>query len=363
MTPALTLRQRLLRHPHRFDGLQALRLAELGPEEGEADAAPIAVEAQRDLAFAAAPVTAIRGDRLRVAFLGLTGPVGVLPQVYSEMVHATARLRNTAFAAFLDMFNQRLVTLFLQASEKYRLPILLQRSAVDWPARRSPGPLAPSTAVGFGNDPVSAAVLAVAGLGAPHLRGRMAVPDEVVLFYAGLFAARTRPAGSLQAMLADYLGTDVTVEQFAGRWVPVAPAEQTRLPGPGEPPGFTALGVDTVAGARVWDVQGSFRIVIGPVRATTMRALMPDQPLLRRLTDLVRVYAGPDLAFDIQVILHRDDVPALQLAGPDAPDAQDAPRLGWNTWAKHLPALEHKRDIILDPDLVRHPEFAAGGPR
>ena len=52
-----------------------------------------------------------------------------------------------------------------------------------------------------------------------------------------------------------------------------------------------------------------------------------------------------------QGILHRESVPDLQL---DPAAGQTAPRLGWNTWAKSLPALDHKRDIILDPDLVMH---------
>ena len=375
MRHAPRLAERLQTAPHRFDGLQAIRLAELGPPQtaGDGPPGPIHITAQTGLAFAPAPVPAVRSGpgrtRIRAAFLGLTGPLGVLPQVYSEMIHTAGRLRNAAFPAFFDLFTHRLATLFLHASEKYRLPLLVQRSLVDWPARRSPEPVAdlpprltepagPASEVArrIGRDPVSRAMLAVAGLGTPHLRGRMAIADEVVLYYAGLFAARTRPAQSLQAMLSDYLGLDVVVEQFAGRWLPVAAAEQTCLPRAGEPPRFCALGIDTVAGSRVWDVQSAFRIVVGPVDTAAMLDLMPDQPLLDRLVDLVRVYAGTDLLFDVQVILHRDSIPELQM---NAAAGQAAPRLGWNTWARSLPALDHSRDIILDPDLVSRSRTAA----
>ena len=106
-----------------------------------------------------------------------------------------------------------------------------------------------------------------------------------------------------------------------------------------------------MAGARVWDPQAVFRIVVGPVGWREMLALMPTGDLLRRLADLVRAYAGPDLAFDVQVILRREDVPDLHMrVGDDVA----APRLGWNTWAKGLPALEDKDDIILDPDRLAH---------
>ncbi len=400
-----TLAERLRGAPHRFEALHAIRLAELGmarlapatrmpgaagtapgrpvgdaeaadaPAQGGhvADAAahdeallpaapddtllpaptddvladPVRLEAVQGLAFAPAAVASLaeRGGRLhaRMAFLGLTGPLGVLPQPYSELVQKADRARNRAVSAFLDLFNHRLATLFVRAGEKYRLGLLLQHAASTAP-REAPPPAS-------GADPASRAMLALAGYGTPHLRGRMAVPDEVVLFYAGLFAHKQRPPAALRSMLCDFLGMDVRVEPFSGRWVPVAATEQSRLPRAGEPPRFVSLGVDAVAGGRIWDVQGAFRVVVGPVDTAGMRALMPDGPVLRRLVDLVRAYAGLDLEFDVQVILRADCVPDLAMPGPDAADVAP-PRLGWNTWAKSLPALADKADIILDPNLV-----------
>ena len=304
--------------------------------------------AVQGLAFAPSEAVSLSsgtvGATLRIAFLGLTGPLGVLPQIYAEMVQRADRLRNTSVSAFLDMFNHRLASLLVRGAEKYRLGLLVQRAATREPAAR-------------GADPASAAMLAIAGFGTPHLRGRLSVPDEVLLFYAGLFAGRNRPAGALQAMLADYLGLPVRVEQFSGRWVAVSPDEQTRLSGPGMPQQFGALGIDTVAGARIWDVSGNFRVVVGPVGRAAMRDLMPDRPGLRRLVDLVRAFAGPDLGFDVQVILRRDAVPDLALASLGDPDA---PKLGWNTWAQSLPALADKEDIILDPDLVMRARGSGG---
>jgi type VI secretion system protein ImpH len=355
-----TLAERLEAAPHRFDPLHALRLTELGMARLGTHAAPgvepTRIVAEQGLAFAPNPIVRVTrgpaGARVRTAFLGLTGPLGVLPQSYSELVQRADRLRNRALAAFLDMFNHRLTSLFLRAAEKYRLALLVQRSATAGSAVSEPG----ATPAGIGGDPVSSAMLALAGFGTPHLRGRMAVPDEALLYYAGLFTARTRPAGALQAMLSDYLEIPVMIEQFSGRWMPVAVGEQTRMPAAGEPARFATLDRDAVAGARVWDAQSAFRVVIGPVDHGQMLDLMPDQPLLRRVVDLVRVYAGVDLAFDVQVILHRDCVPDLCM---DVTDKAASPRLGWNTWAKSLPALEDRRDIILDPDVVMRPPAPA----
>ena len=182
-------------------------------------------------------------------------------------------------------------------------------------------------------------MLALAGFGTPHLRGRMTVEDEVVLFYAGLFAARLRPPGALRSMLADYLGMNVRIEPFSGRWVPVARASRPDCRA-GRAAAFTRLGVDTVAGGRCWDVQGNFRVVVGPVDRAGMRALMPDQPALRKLVDLVRAYAGLDLGFDVQVILHADSVPELEMAGPDGrrPAAAGLEHLG-QAACRHWPIV------------------------
>ncbi len=357
MTFPRTVRARLEAVPHRFDGLHALRLIELGAARLGTSAAPdqepARIAVQQGLVFAAAPIAAVdAGDgrtAVRTAFLGLTGPLGVLPQAYSELVAKAERLRNRSLAAFLDLFNHRFTSLFLRASEKYRLGVLVQRSLTPPPGLTN----STTNRTGIGSDPVSRAMLAAAGFGTPHLGGRLAVADEVILFYAGLFSARNRPAVALEAMLADYLRLPVALEQFSGRWLPIDPAEQTALPVGGFAAPFTRLGVDAVAGAQVWDPQAAFRIVVGPVGRADMLALMPTGDLLRRLVDLVRAYAGPDLAFDVQVILRREDVPDLHMQTADGPAS---PRLGWNTWAKGLPALEDKRDIILDHD--RLPPFA-----
>ena len=348
--PPATLAARLLAVPHRFDGAQAVRLAELGLARLGTDAPPAdemaRLEAVQGLGLAPAPVASVtqRGGRqhLRIAFMGLTGPLGVLPQPYSELVQKADRLRNRAVSAFLDMFNHRLASLFVRAGEKYRLGLLLQRAATEAPGRSDV--FAPQ------RDPASRAMLAIAGFGTPHLQERMAVEDEVVLFYAGLFASRLRPPARCRPCSPIISACLSASSRSADAGCPSPPPSSRGCRTPVRFPRFAALGVDAVPGARIWDVQGNFRVVIGPVDEAGMRSLMPDQPGLRKLVDLVRAYAGMDLGFDVQVILRADCVPDLEMqADPDAPGA---PRLGWNTWAKSLPALSDKDDIILDPDLV-----------
>jgi type VI secretion system protein ImpH len=89
-----------------------------------------------------------------------------------------------------------------------------------------------------------------------------------------------------------------------------------------------------VAGERVWDVQGMVRLRLGPLRREQFDALLPDRsPIAARkafflLCHLARLYVGPELDFDVQLVLRAADVPACQLAD----DGGLGPRLGWNTW-------------------------------
>ena len=331
-----TVGSRLRDAPHRFDPMQAVRVAENGgPAVGSA-AQPgdeaVRFATANTLAFAPAPLASAVTQEgqwtLRQAFLGLTGPLGVLPQVFSELVVGAERARNRSVAAFHDLFVHRLASLFVRAAGKYRHAPLVQADR----AR--------------GDDPISGAVLALAGFGTPHLRGRGSAPDAALLYFAGLFANRNRSAAGLEALLADYLSGPVRVLQFQERWITVPPEEQSALPGAGRAGQFNHLGLDSFAGARVRDAQGAFRVRVGPVRYPAFRALLPDGPALARLVDLVRLYCGPALAFDVQVVLAREDIPPTQLSA-DAP-----PRLGWATWAASLPALADSDALVLDPDQL-----------
>ena len=45
---------------------------------------------------------------------------------------------------------------------------------------------------------------------------------------------------------------------------------------------------------------------------------------------LTRLYLGPELDFDVQLVLRAREVPWCRLA----PSGADGPRLGWNTWVR-----------------------------
>src|SRR5205823_10579963 len=120
------------------------------------------------------------------------------------------------------------------------------------------------------------------------------IDDLALLYYAGFFAQRPHNAANLRTLVADYFRLPVAVEQFRGQWLAIPATGQTRV---GE---FGTLGVDAVAGERVWDVQSRFRVRLGPLNYDQFEDLLPDTaPIVPRKTfflvaQLVRLFAGSE---------------------------------------------------------------------
>jgi type VI secretion system protein ImpH len=254
-----------------------------------------------------------QGDGLpdvTVGLMGLTGPSGVLPRYYSEVVTQTVRSRSTALRDFLDVLAHRFVAFFAGAGIKYR-PARAAEAAL---LRSPPAP-----------DRVTQVLLALTGYGTAHLAPRLAAGTEPLLHYAGLFALRPRSADRLGALISDWLGMKVEVVEFAGAWLPLPPDQRTRLSAHGA---WSKLGVDAAAGVRAWDPQARIILRIGPLDLKGFQRLLPDRVALRRLVSLVRAYVGYELGFAVNPVLAARQVPPLLLTAT----ADPPPRLGWNTW-------------------------------
>jgi len=344
----------LFEHPERFSAFQAVRLLEWAARRAAADPrlnAPRPVGESHDPteevvrlgavvwpAFAATEIAEAHLDGLwedrtgppglRVTYMGLTGPSGVLPPAVGDAVVDTVKARSRSLRDFLDLFDHRLLSLFHRAWKKYRLPVQYEQAAGP-EGRAEP-------------DPVTAVLAALVGQGTVGLAGRMAFDDEALIHYAGPLARRQRPAVVVEAVLSDFLGRPVRVEQFVPRWMPLAEEDQTRLASAAEPRGhYCALGVEAVVGDRVRDVQGAVLLRIGPLSMQRFAAFLPGAPEAARLADMTRRLIGPDLDFEVRLSLRADQVPKMRLGGGDCP-----PRLGWTTWLGDSPAGRDRDDAV-----------------
>ena len=107
--------------------------------------------------------------------------------------------------------------------------------------------------------------------------------------------------------------------------------------------------MNATAGTAIHDFGGSFRVVIGPVDYEDYRSLSPDSSNIDALFAVTRLYVGPTLDFDIQVVLKKEHIPFCRL-GEDG----DPPRLGWNSWARVAAADRDSGDaVIVEPRSAR----------
>ncbi len=322
----------LAREPYRFEFFQAVRLlGRLHPGRRPVGrTGPAREEVARfrtwvSLAFPPSEVVRLDAARteggpasLTVAFLGLVGPVGVLPQHYTEALMARNRAGDSTASAFLDLFHHRMISLFYRAWEKYRPAMARERGEEDRLARY---------------------LFALMGLGTPGLRGRNAFDDAALLAHASAFAQRRRPAGTLEAVLVETFGVPVTVEQYVGRWLPLDLADRSTMGRLGK---HNGLGTSLMLGARAWDVQGKFRLRVGPLPIGRFLAFDPDGDDLRDLSQMARMFVDAELDFDVQVVLNAEDVPPCKLSTEPGAGA----RLGRTAWLKSRPFARDADEAI-----------------
>jgi len=258
---------------------------------------------------------------MRVNFMGLDGPLGVLPRSYCELVNERMRARDTTLRDFLDLFNHRVLSLFYQAWEKFHFQIPYERGE---------------------KERFSHYVLALLGLQTPGLQNRQDVADGSLLFYGGLLSMHSRSATGLRQVLWDYFDVPVEIEQFVGAWYPVELESQCSL---GENGGYSEqLGFGAVVGDETWDQQSRVRLQLGPLTLEQYLDFLPGHEGHRQLRALTRFYTGGESDVEVQLILRRQEVPACELKPRDG----DGQQLGWTSWMKTAEFTHDAGETVLE---------------
>jgi len=330
----LALFDALARAPWAFDFFQALRRIEgahpdrprLGTAVRPGDE-PVRLSQEASVAFAPSTLSAFeqqehRAPRLEQRFFGLLGPNGALPLHLTEYVRERVRLhRDHTLARFLDLFHHRMALFFYRAWAEGRPTV--QHDRID-------------------DDRFSLYVGSLAGYGSPATRGRDTVSDDAKGFFVGHLVRQARNAEGLASIVEGYFGVPAAVEQFVLDWL-ILPRDQRTTLG-GERAASGVLGVGAVVGRRVRDVQSRFRLVLGPLDFERFADFLPGGRSLPSLVDWVRNYVGFEFDWDLQLVLARDEVPAVRLGREG--------QLGWTAWLGARPSPSDARDVTFAPERI-----------
>ena len=326
--------QQLLQQPHRFGFFQAMRVLEhlfarQTPSGARDPLAQVRFHNSLSLSFPASELESAEAfssdgvalDRpaaiehalateslgmvhVTPAFTGVLGLGGAMPLHYTELLsHRELYDRDHAPRAFLDIFAHRAAVLHYTAWKKYQLAIQYE---LDRRERFLP------------------LVLALAGMGMRALRDRMVdgegnVFDQTLAHYAGGIRQHPVSATILQRLLSDHFCARVRVEQFVGSWYPVPSAARSRLG-----VGNVTLGMDALAGDRVWQRDLRLRLWLGPLDRALFDALLPGGSAAKALAKLLTLLTGASLEYEVRLTLKAADVAGTRLAG--------AARLGWDSY-------------------------------
>jgi type VI secretion system protein ImpH len=268
---------------------------------------PIRLGQDPSLAFAPAAIQAFEAPRnggagrMRVAFLGLFGTQGPLPLHYTEQARDSSRgAGDRTLAAFVDLFHHRLLAFFHRAWALSR-PVVGQDRRDTNPFFRYMGSLC--------------------GLGFSSMQARDPLELRAKVQFVSRLSGNTRNAEGLVAILQEYFGVRVCIEEFIGEWLDIPTEYRWRL---GHGRELSALGETTVAGARSFQRAQKFRVTLGPLGPRDFQSFLPGSQRLQALAALVRMYVGDELAWDVRLRHESEQRQPLRLGSSS--------RIGYNSW-------------------------------
>jgi type VI secretion system protein ImpH len=238
-----------------------------------------------------APEQRLRGRHRRyeitTCVLGLTGADSPMPLYHAEDL-VIAGEDAVPQRMFLDLFHNRLTSLFFRATSKYDYPHEFLAGA---------------------RDVLSARALACAGVDVHAESADAGLARTDLLRLSALLALGGGTTRSIENSLAEVLapalaGVPLKVEPFTGGWVTFDPSQRIALGRAN-----SEIGETFVLGTRALHPADRARVIVGPMPPEQARDFSPGGSQFQRVRQLVAALCRDPISYDLELLVHEDAYP------------------------------------------------------
>jgi len=244
----------------------------------------------------------------------IAGPMGPLPEPFTEWVRDLKRAREPAMEDFLNIFNQRMNV--LRFALKSRQTLALNNAAP-------------------GETRYARYLAALMGMGQNDLARQVPLPRRAWLGLAGLLSNARHSAFAVSHVLSQFVGAKAELEQLVGAWRLFEPDDRIALGRDNH-----RLGRQTFLGRRAWDQQARVRLTVAALPYDDFCKLLPPNeeeesaPDFDSFVALMRLLLDRQCDCEVQLQADAATVPPrlLSAAPPPRSGRHWGLRLGQTAW-------------------------------
>ena len=235
---------------------------------------------------------------LESTFLGLTGSQSPLPNFFLDELAINDD--DSISKDFLGFFNHRALSILFEGWKKYRYH---------------------ETYLPNAQDKISHCFFSLIGLGSENLRQESDLNWCKMLAYIGLITSRSRSNEVINAVVSHYFSVHTSIQEWALRYVDIAPSQQTQL----GKQNFQ-LGETTLLGGQIKDLSSKFIITIHDLDIHRFMDFLPFGKEHQVIKKVVQFMLRTQMVYDLNLEIKANEINPLNL------NPETGCYLGWTSF-------------------------------
>lgn len=262
---------------------------------------------------------------MTVSFLGLVSHGSIVPTPYIEYMIEDQYKSDGALLDFLDIFNDRILSLLVKSKLRRKLSLSLQVQTIPPVTRFLSALTGPAVPVGVDKHDRLASISTL-----EVEKSQKGVQNKVrwprCLLLSSFLTRHVASANSLAKLLFAYTGIPVRVEEFEGSCRALSTRQLTVM---GKRGYNRSLGRTFTLGHKVWLGDSGINIIFEVYKRKNGIRWFADRVKILNLKQLVMLHLGfPCITFNFLFILGGKDIPPLKLTSSAKSTTEIQQRLG-----------------------------------